>query len=177
MPHRGVILLAEDREDDVLLVKRAFSRAHIINPICVVRDGEEAIFYLDGEGKYSDRAQYPIPSLLLLDLKMPIKNGFEVIKWARRKPYLQFMRILVLTSSDSLKDVNLAYKLGANSFLVKPLDFENCAELGASIREWLGGNGSRESDHVHWPSRESDKIARAGWLNTDANIEATQSDH
>lgn len=138
MPDRAVILLAEDREDDVLLIKRSFEKADVVNPIYVVSNGEEAIWYLRGEGKYSNRAEYPLPSLLLLDLKMPIKDGFEVLKWIRQQPCLSALRVLVLTSSDSLRDVNLAYKLGANSFLVKPLEFENCRQLGSLIRDyWL----------------------------------------
>jgi CheY-like chemotaxis protein len=138
MSDRAVILLAEDREDDILLVQRAFSRANVPNPVYVVRDGEEVIWYLKGEGKYSNRAEYPLPDLLLLDLKMPIKSGFEVLKWIRRQPCLAALRVLVLTSSDSLRDVNLAYRLGANSFLVKPLEFENYIQLGSLIRDyWL----------------------------------------
>jgi len=138
MPEQAVILIAEDREDDVLLVKRAFVKANVPNPLYVVRNGEEAIWYLKGEGKYSDREEYPLPALLLLDLKMPIKNGFEVLKWIREQPALAALRVLVLTSSDSLRDVNLAYKMGANSFLVKPLEFENYRQLGSLIRNyWL----------------------------------------
>jgi CheY-like chemotaxis protein len=111
------------------------------NPIYVVPDGEEAIWYLKGEGKFSNRAEYPVPDLLLLDLKMPIMDGFEVLRWVRQQPHLAGLRVLVLTSSDSLQDVNLAYKLGANSFLVKPLEFENCAQLGRLIQDyWLERN-------------------------------------
>lgn len=149
MPEQAVILLAEDREDDVLLIRRAFSRAGIPNPIFIVRDGEEVIFYLKGEGKFSNRAEYPLPDLLLLDLKMPIKDGFEVIKWIRQRPGLAALRILVLTSSDSLHDVNLAYRLGANSFLVKPLDFENYAQLGSLICDyWLLAARTPETHRV-----------------------------
>lgn len=138
MADRGVILLAEDTEDDVLLIKRAFARGGVRQPIYVVHDGEEAIWYLKGEGKFSNRDEYPLPDLLLLDLKMPIMDGFQVLRWVRQQPNLVALRILVLTSSDSLRDVNLAYKLGANSFLVKPLEFENYAQLGKLIQDyWL----------------------------------------
>lgn len=138
MPEQAVILLAEDRDDDILLVRRSFSRANISNPLQVVRDGEEAISYLKGEGKYSHREEYPLPDLLLLDLKMPKKDGFEVIRWIRCRAALAALRIIVLTSCESLRDVNLAYKLGANSFLVKPLEFENYVQLGSVIRDyWL----------------------------------------
>src|SRR5436190_591064 len=138
MPDHAVILLAEDREDDVLLVRRAFAKAGIINPLHVVRDGEETISYLAGDGKYSNRAEFPLPHLLLLDLKMPAVVGFEVLRWVRQQPGLSSLRILVLTSSEDLHDVNRAYGLGANSFLVKQMDFENAVELSRTLhRYWL----------------------------------------
>src|SRR5437879_9371695 len=120
MPDQAIILLAEDREDDVLLIRKAFSKANISNPLQVVRDGEEAIAYLSGEGKYSNRAEYPFPDLVLLDLKMPRLDGFGVWKWIRAQPGLEGLRVLVLTSSEDMRDINRAYGLGARSFLVKP---------------------------------------------------------
>jgi CheY-like chemotaxis protein len=138
MAEHAVILLAEDEEDDVLLIQRAFSKASISNPVHVVWNGQEVISYLRGDGKYSNRDEYPLPELLLLDLKMPRVNGFEVLRWIRQQPGLAPLRVLVLTSSDQIRDVNEAYRLGANSFLVKPLDFEDFSQLGVLIREfWL----------------------------------------
>lgn len=138
MPELAVILLAEDEEDYVLLIRHAFSQAKILNPLHVVWNGQEAIAYLKGEGKYSNREEYPLPDLLLLDLKMPRVNGFEVLKWIRGQPGLAALRVLVLTSSDQISDVNEAYRLGANSFLVKPLDFEDFTSLSRLINEfWL----------------------------------------
>jgi CheY-like chemotaxis protein len=138
MFEEGVILLAEDQEDDILLIRRAFAKGNIPNPIYVVRDGEQVISYLKGDGKFSNRDEYPLPDLLLLDLKMPKKDGFEVLRWIRRQSNLSALRVLVLTASEALHDVNLAYRLGANSFLVKPAEFENCVQLGSTIREyWL----------------------------------------
>src|SRR4051812_16926579 len=122
MPERAVILLAEDEEDYVLLIKKAFSQANLQNPFHVVSTGEEAMAYLKGEGKYAHRDEYPLPDLLLLDLKLPGFSGFEIIGWVRSQPGLSGLRILVLTSSDRMKDVNDAYRLGANSFLMKPYD-------------------------------------------------------
>jgi len=134
----AVILLAEDDDDHVLLVRRAFKSAHLINPLHVVRDGEEAIAYLQGEGPYINRAEYPLPALLLLDLKMPRKNGFEVLKWIRLQPGLRTLRVIVLTSSGEMHDVNLAYLLGANSFLEKPADFERFVSVVHAIQGyWL----------------------------------------
>jgi CheY-like chemotaxis protein len=138
MPERAVILLAENSEDDIVLVLGAFKRANILNPIHVTRSGEEAIEYLSGVGKYSNRAEYPLPELLLLDLKMPGLDGFDVTRWIRQQPSLNALRIVVLTASDHIRDVNQAYQLGANSFMVKPMEFENYIELSKSIHDyWL----------------------------------------
>ena len=131
-----VILVAEDDEDYVLLIRQVFAKAHIPNPIHVVWNGEEAISYLKGEGKYSNRDEYPLPDIFLLDLKMPRVNGFEVLKWVREQPTLSALRILVLTSSDEIRDVNQAYQMGANSFLVKPMDFEDFTNLSRLIADF-----------------------------------------
>src|ERR1700753_2252422 len=114
MADHAVILLAEDEEDYVLLMQRSFDRPKIPNPLHVVWNGQEAISYLKGDGKYSNREEYPLPDLFLLDLKLPRVNGFEVLKWVREQPGLAPLRVLVLTSSDQIRDVNEAYKLGAN---------------------------------------------------------------
>ena len=140
------ILLAEDREDDVLLIQKAFSHAGINNPIYVVRDGDQVMSYLMGNGKYCNRAEYPLPDLLLLDLKMPGKDGFEVLEWIRQDAGLATLRVLVLTSSEQIRDVTRAYRLGANSFLVKPLDFQDLMQLSRTIQEfWLQTSKTPES--------------------------------
>jgi CheY-like chemotaxis protein len=141
MVEHAVILLAEDEEDYVLLIQKAFEKANIRNPLHVVWNGEEAILYLKGAGKYSNRDEYPLPDLFLLDLKMPRVNGFEVLKWLRAQPGFGALRVLVLTSSDEIRDVNEAYKLGANSFLVKPLDFQDFTQLSRLIQDfWLAAS-------------------------------------
>ncbi len=156
MPETGVILLAEDDEDDILLVQCAFKEAGIINPLHVVRDGDEAIAYLKGVGRYSNRAEYPLPSLLLLDLKMPHTNGFEVLQWIRSEPSLRALRVIVLTSSAELCDVNEAYHLGANSFLVKPKDFGNFITLFQTLHSyWLRRDQSPEIDRPGSPTRKT----------------------
>ena len=138
MPDNEVVLLAEDRDDDILLIKQAFVRAHIFNPMQVVHSGDEAIAYLAGEGKFANRAEHPLPALLLLDLKMPGRDGFDVLRWVRNHPTLSGLRVLVLTASNRIPDVNLAYELGANSFLVKPTDFEQTVQLSKLLKDyWL----------------------------------------
>src|SRR5579862_8754064 len=150
MPDTAVILLAEDEEDYVLLLKKAFDQAKISVVLHVVSDGREAMWYLEGVGKYANRDEYPLPDLVLLDLKLPRYNGFEVLSWLRKQPGFLALRVLVLTSSDRVKDVNEAYRLGANSFLVKPYDFEDLAHLSALIHDfWLDASRSPEAFRPH----------------------------
>jgi len=156
MSEHSVILLVEDLEDDILLIRKAFDRAQVPNPLFVVRNGEEAIAYLSGEGKYANRAEHPLPQMILLDLHMPRVNGFEVLQWIRQQPGLTGQLVIVLTSSNQMRDVHEAYKLGANSFLVKPLDFQNFVELGEIIRNyWINTNRSPESHRP--PARQNPK--------------------
>jgi CheY-like chemotaxis protein len=138
MSDEAVFLLVEDTEDDVALIRRAFSKANVLNPLQVIRSGEEAIAYLSGVGPFMNRVEYPLPALVLLDLKMPGLDGFEVLRWIRLQPGLKGLRVVVLTSSNNMRDVNLAYQLGANSFLVKPVDFEKFVEISQALRGyWL----------------------------------------
>jgi CheY-like chemotaxis protein len=117
---RSLVLLAEDDENDVLLIKRAFQKSHVVNGIQVVSDGEAAVAYLSGEGIYADRQQHPFPVAMLLDLKLPRKSGLEVLGWAKQQPELKRLPIIVLTSSREARDIKDAYDLGVNSYLVKP---------------------------------------------------------
>src|SRR5690242_8769088 len=102
MADHAVVLLAEDEEDYVLLVRQAFTEARIPNPLHVVSNGQELMSYLKGEGPYANREEYPLPELLLLDLKLPRFSGLEVIAWIRSQPGLAGLRILVLTSSERI---------------------------------------------------------------------------
>jgi CheY-like chemotaxis protein len=134
----GVILLAEDDPNDVLLIQRAFQRTHLANPVQVVRDGEEALAYLSGQGAFADRERHPLPVLMLMDLKMPRKTGLEVLAWLRQQPGLKRLPVIVLTSSNQSPDVNRAYELGANSYLVKPAGFDSLLELVKNLdMYWL----------------------------------------
>ena len=146
MSDRAVILLVEDEDNDVVLIRKAFEKGQILNPLFVVRTGEEAMAYLAGDGKYRNRAEYPLPDLMLLDIKMPGLDGFEVLRWVRAQTGFSSLLIVMLTSSDRVYDVNQAYKLGANSFLVKPLDFENYIQTCHVLKQyWLNMNKRPEA--------------------------------
>ncbi len=123
-----VLLLAEDDENDVVLFKRASEKAGLGIRLQRVSDGEEAIAYLRGLNAYEDRDLYPFPDLLILDLKMPRKTGFDVIEWVRKSDARR-LRMIVLTSSKEARDVNRAYESGVNSYLVKPHKFEQLVEM------------------------------------------------
>jgi CheY-like chemotaxis protein len=132
------ILLVEDDENDVMLLQRAFRRAAIVNPLQVVRNGDDAVAYLEGTGAFADRQLYPLPVLMLLDLKLPRRTGLEVLQWVKERTGLKKIPIIVLTSSKNDDDVNRAYELGANSYVVKPVSFETLLELVKSLElYWL----------------------------------------
>ncbi len=132
------ILLVEDDENDVMLLQRAFRRAAIINPLQVVRHGDDAVAYLEGTGEFADRTLHPLPVLMLLDLKLPRRTGLEVLQWVKERAGVKKIPIIVLTSSKNDDDVNRAYELGANSYVVKPVSFETLLELVKSLElYWL----------------------------------------
>jgi CheY-like chemotaxis protein len=122
------ILLAEDDDNDALLMERAFVKAGWGIPLHRVGDGDEVIRYLKGQDHYSDSSKYPFPSLLLLDLRMPGKSGFDVLEWIRTQPQLESLLVVVLTSCQVPADVRRAYALGANMFLLKSAKFEGLVE-------------------------------------------------
>ncbi len=127
---QSVILLAEDEANDVFLMQRAFAKAKLINPVQVVSDGEMALSYLKGVGEFHDREKFPLPMLILLDLKLPRRSGLEVLAWIRdQEPPIRRIPVVVLTSSKQSNDVNRAYELGANSYLVKPVAFEGLLDM------------------------------------------------
>lgn len=131
-------LLVEDDPNDVLLIQRAFRKANLGNPVHVVRDGDEAVAYLAGSGGYADRALHPYPVLVLLDLKLPRKSGHEVLQWPRGQEELRRTPVVVLTSSRESIDVDRAYDLGANSYLVKPVSAGALFEMVQALkRYWL----------------------------------------
>ena len=138
-PHR-LILLAEDQPDDVFLMRLALQKAAILSPLFVARDGQEAIEYLSGEGAYANRLNYPLPHLLLLDLKMPRRSGFDVLEWLQAHPELKELPVIVLSSSNLEEDICKAKKLGAADFKVKPSDLGDLITLVREIHtRWLNG--------------------------------------
>jgi CheY-like chemotaxis protein len=137
----GTILLVEDDANDEFLFKHAARVVDLTAPLQVVTDGRRAIDYLKGAGAYADRAQFPLPTLILLDLKLPLVMGMEVLKWIRAQPELQAIIVIIFTSSHLPSDVEKAYRLGANSFVAKPSAPEMLREVLVLIKEfWLGVN-------------------------------------
>lgn len=134
MAENAVFLLVEDSDDDIALLKRAFAKSRIINPLQIVKNGMDALAYLEGTGHFRDRDRFPIPRLILLDLKLPGMDGLEVLAWIREQAFLKGIRVIVLTASDLVRDVTAAYQLGANSFLIKPNDFDDLVRLTQAIQ-------------------------------------------
>lgn len=127
------VLLVEDNEDDILFVQRAFRRAKLSNALPVVEDGDDAVAYLSGEGEYADRSRHPMPTLILLDIKLPRRSGLEVLEWLRAQPGLRRIPVVMLTSSKESADVDRAFDLGASGYLVKPVDFDGLLEMVKTI--------------------------------------------
>lgn len=139
----GMILLVEDNPVDILLIRRAMKQAQVGNPVRVVTDGDTAVQYLQGSDDYVDRSAHPLPMLVLLDLKLPRRNGLEVLQWLRAQPDLRRLPVVILTSSRETPDLVRAYDLGANSYLVKPVDFDALRQLVEQLaRYWTTLNQS-----------------------------------
>jgi CheY-like chemotaxis protein len=136
MPDRKTILIADDSEEDAYILKRAFQKAGCNVPLTFVKDGQEAIDYLSGQGEFGDRSAHPLPRLVLLDLKMPKADGFDVLEWMQQQPKLKLPPVTVLTSSNQDKDIDRAYGLGANSYLVKPNSFDAFVDIVERLRAY-----------------------------------------
>jgi CheY-like chemotaxis protein len=124
-----LVLIAEDEEADAIMLKRALSKINQAIVIHIVPNGDEAISYLSGEGQYADRKKFPFPAIVLLDLKMPRKSGFEVLAWIKDNPRCLIVPTIVWSSSSLPQDVLKAYSLGANCYLVKPNSFDAIQRL------------------------------------------------
>jgi len=142
-PATNLILLVDDSKDDSLLLKHEFERAGLANPLYFLSSGADAVAYLAGQGKFKDRSMYPMPSVLLLDLKMPGMDGFDVLSWIAKRPELRRLLIVVLSGSADVKQVTRAYDLGANSYLTKPTNPYDLANLANFFRGyWTISNHS-----------------------------------
>ncbi len=128
-----VVLLAEDSEHDIIATQRAWKKHSIVNPLVVVRDGEECLDYLYRRGRYADPETTLRPKVLLLDLNMPKMDGFAVLKHIRNDRNLRHLPVVVLTTSKAEQDRMESYKLGVNAYIVKPVGFENFADAIRSI--------------------------------------------
>ena len=137
MTDQQTILLVDDSENDLTLMNIAFRKAGLNSPLQVVHNGEEAIAYLAGKGRYTDRNKFPLPAVMLLDLNMPMKDGFEVLEWLRKQSGLKRLPTIVLTASLRAEDVERAFELGAHSYLVKPAALEDLVGMIRCLRDWL----------------------------------------
>lgn len=135
------ILLVEDSPDDVVFVRRAFAKAGLPTALRVVSDGQQALDYLAGANQFSVRLEHPLPRLVLLDLKLPLVSGFDVLRWIRARPEMMSIAVVVMTSSDHPSDIRESYALGANSYLSKPSNPEDLTELIRDVTNyWLKQN-------------------------------------
>jgi CheY-like chemotaxis protein len=137
MNEKPTILTVDDSENDLFLMRLAFKKADFDCALLEVGDGAQAIAYLKGEGPNSDRAAFPLPTVMLLDLNMPITNGFEVLEWLRGQPGLKRLTVIVLTASMRAEDAERALDLGANWFIVKPSDIESLVAMIRTLRDWM----------------------------------------
>jgi CheY-like chemotaxis protein len=133
MTEDSAILVVEDDEDDVYLMRRALASAGMGNPTLIVDTGAKAVDYLSGVAPYNDRRTCPLPAIVFLDLKLPLVSGHDVLAWIRAQPHLEGLVVVVLTSSNEASDVRRSYSLGANSFLVKPLTAQQLIDLGKAF--------------------------------------------
>ncbi len=135
------VLYVEDEESDVYLTKLCFAESGLEQPLVVMRDGDQAIQYLSGQGPYADRKQYPLPCLVLLDLNLPRVSGLEVLSWIRGQPSLKDLPVVLYTSSSLPRDREQALELGASDCVIKPPDYFQFLEFTKKLKErWLVSN-------------------------------------
>jgi CheY-like chemotaxis protein len=139
MEGNATILIVEDDENDVLILKSALKRAGVEQAIQVVGNGREAIDYLCANGPYADRTKFPFPKAIFTDLKMPVMGGFEVLEWLRKHPECSVVPVIILSASKLDADVKHAYQMGANAYLVKPgsiKDLEQMVKTAFDFWRW-----------------------------------------
>jgi DNA-binding response OmpR family regulator len=136
MEEYPTILLVEDNETDIILIKRAFRKSYIANPLQVVKTFQAAKDYILGKNEFSDRTIYPTPVMILLDLKLPDGSGLDFLKWKNEKANYKRIPVIVLTGSQNDEDINKAYDLGANSYIVKPVNFGRLIDMVKSLENY-----------------------------------------
>jgi CheY-like chemotaxis protein len=135
------VLLVEDSPDDIFIMERAWQKVEFVSPLIVVNDGQQAIDYISGNGKFADRKSHPAPCLVLLDIKLPFLSGLQVVKWLREYEPSSTLPAVFLTSSNADMDIHEAYKLGGNAYLVKPPTPEKLVSMLHDLRNfWLVDN-------------------------------------
>jgi len=143
----SAILLVEDEENDVFFMQEALKKAGVLNPIRVASDGQQAIDYFKGAGKFANRQEFPLPCLVMLDLKLPYVMGLDVLKWIRQQPEISAI-VIILSSSKAEVDISTAYRLGANAYLFKPSDRSKLQVIAKSIKDfWLTQNTPPPEPH------------------------------
>jgi len=141
MPEPRLILHVENDTDDVFVTQRAFMKAGVEAQINAVGNGEQAVAYLLGEGKYANRGDYPLPSIIILDWNMPLMSGGEFLAWRQNQPAMRRIPVVVLTSSSNEKDVVAAYELGSNGYVIKPSNLSGLQALARAFADfWLKWN-------------------------------------
>lgn len=145
------VLLVEDNADDARLLKRAFVKVGMDVPVVRVAHGDDAVAYLRGEHQYVDRSIYPMPSILLLDLKLPRRSGFEVLQWVRGvESDCRRLPVVIFSSSDDPTDINRCYELGANSYITKPHSTAHFRQFAAAFSEyWVSINQPPAVDSLY----------------------------
>jgi CheY-like chemotaxis protein len=163
MTANDLVLVAEDNPDDALLLRRALEKAGIRARVKIVSDGEELQLYLEGRGAFANRTTCPLPSLIILDLKMPRKSGLEVLEWMSNNPHVSVVPTIVLSASNLEEDVRAAYDLGANTYFVKPTTFEELVETMRMVESyWRRAMKLRPSDGGDGLSTELSGSGRTG---------------
>jgi CheY-like chemotaxis protein len=132
----GTILIVEDDPNDVIFLKRAFARCQVANPVASVSDGQQALDYLCGRPPYDNRQAYPFPKVIVSDLKMPKVTGLELLRWLHDNPKYRVVPTVILTSSTEPRDVEQAFALGANAYMVKPVQFEDLERIVRAVVEY-----------------------------------------
>ena len=132
-----IILIVDDSTNDVLLMRTVFERVGLRKPLQFASGGDDAIAYFQGEGRYVDRAKFPLPTVVLMDLNMPGINGFEMLEWIRQHPAFKRLCVFVLSASTRPEDIERAYDLGADSYLVKPRNLDGLMHMAECLVDWL----------------------------------------